>query len=187
MDCSTPGFLVYHQLPELAQTHVHQVGDAIQTSQPLLSPSPPAFNLSQHRSLFKSVSSSQQMDKLLELQLQHQFFLRIFRTHFLSDWQVWFPCSPGDFQESSPTLQFKTSILQCSAFFLSFFFSERNGKFIQDNLKITTRDSVFEKNQILFQRDKREGQYICDFREGVCTIKNTYWKKVTAICKEHIS
>ena len=46
MDCSTPGFPIYHQLTELAQTHVHQVGDAIQPSHPLLSPSPPAFNLS---------------------------------------------------------------------------------------------------------------------------------------------
>ena len=75
-------FPVCHQLPELAQTHVHQVSDTIQPSQPLLSPSP-AFNLSQHRSLFKSVSSLQQADKLLELQLQHQSFLRIFRTGFL--------------------------------------------------------------------------------------------------------
>ena len=47
MDCSTPGFPVHHQLPELAQTHVHRVSDAIQPSHPLLSPSPPAFNLSQ--------------------------------------------------------------------------------------------------------------------------------------------
>ena len=50
-DSSTPGFPVHHQLPELAQTHVHQVGDAIQPSHPLLSPSPPALNLSQHQSL----------------------------------------------------------------------------------------------------------------------------------------
>ena len=48
MDCSTPGFPVHHQLPELAQTHVHQVGDAIQPSHPLSSPSPHAFNLSQN-------------------------------------------------------------------------------------------------------------------------------------------
>ena len=52
MDCSTPGFPVHHQLPELTQTHVHRVSDAIQPSHPLLSPSPPAFNLSQHRGLF---------------------------------------------------------------------------------------------------------------------------------------
>ena len=58
MDCSTPGLPVHHQLPELAQTHVHGVSDAIQPSHPLASPSPPAFNLSQHQGLFKSVSSS---------------------------------------------------------------------------------------------------------------------------------
>ena len=52
MDCSTPGSPFHHQLPELAQTHVHQVGDAIQPSHPLSSPCPPAFNLSQHQGLF---------------------------------------------------------------------------------------------------------------------------------------
>ena len=51
MDCSMPGFPVHHQLPELAQTHVHHVSDAIQPSHPLLSPSPPAFKLSQHQGL----------------------------------------------------------------------------------------------------------------------------------------
>ena len=58
MDCSTPGFPVHHPLPELAQTHVHRVGDAIQPSHPLSSPSPPTFNLSQHQGLCKRVSSS---------------------------------------------------------------------------------------------------------------------------------
>ena len=53
MDCSTPGFPVHHQLPGLIQTHVHRVGDAIQSSHPLSSPSPPVFNLSQHQGLFK--------------------------------------------------------------------------------------------------------------------------------------
>ena len=69
MDCSTPGLPVYHQLPELAQTHVHRVGDAIQPSHPLSSPSPPAFNLFQHQGLFQWVSSSHQVAKLLEFQL----------------------------------------------------------------------------------------------------------------------
>ena len=53
LDYSIPGFPVHHQLPELAQTHVHWVGDAIQPSHPLLSPSPPPFNLSQHQGLFQ--------------------------------------------------------------------------------------------------------------------------------------
>ena len=48
MDCSTPGLPIHHQLPEFTQTHVHWVGDTIQPSHPLLSPSPPIFNLSQH-------------------------------------------------------------------------------------------------------------------------------------------
>ena len=69
MDCSTPGFPVHHQLSELAQTHVHQVSDAIQTSHPLSSLSSPAFKLSQHQGLFKLVSSSHQMTKGLEFQL----------------------------------------------------------------------------------------------------------------------
>jgi len=58
VDCSTPGFPVLHHLPELAQTHVHRVGDAIQPSHPLSPPSPPALNLSQHQDLFQWVSSS---------------------------------------------------------------------------------------------------------------------------------
>ena len=60
MDCSMPGFAVHYQLPELTQTHVHRVSDAIQPSHPLSSPSPPAFNLSQHQGLFQRVSSSPQ-------------------------------------------------------------------------------------------------------------------------------
>ena len=57
MDCSTPGLPVHHQLPEFTQTHVHWVGDAIQPSHPLSSPSPPTFNLSQHQGLFHWVGS----------------------------------------------------------------------------------------------------------------------------------
>ena len=81
MDCSTPGLPVYHLL-ELAQTHVHQVSDAIQPSHPLSSPSPPTFNLSQHQGLFRWVSCLHQVVKGLELQLQHQSFQWIFRTDF---------------------------------------------------------------------------------------------------------
>ena len=69
MNHSTPGLPVHHQLPEFTQTHVHWVGDAIQPSHPLSSPSPPALNLSQHQGLFKWVSSSQQVVKLLDFQL----------------------------------------------------------------------------------------------------------------------
>ena len=83
MDCSMPGVPVHHELPELAQTHVLRVSDAIQPSHPLLSPSPPAFNLSQHQGLFHRVSSSHQVAKVLELQLQHRSFQSILRTDFL--------------------------------------------------------------------------------------------------------
>ena len=72
VDCSMPGFPVHHQLPELAQTHVRRVDVAIQLSHPLSSPSLPAFNLSQHQGLFQGVSSSHQVAKVLEFQLQHQ-------------------------------------------------------------------------------------------------------------------
>ena len=71
MNHSTPGLPVHHQLLESTQTHLHWVGDAIQPSHPLSSPSPPALNLSQHQSLFKWVSSSHQVARVLEFQLQH--------------------------------------------------------------------------------------------------------------------
>ena len=82
-DCSMPGLPLHLQLPELAQTHVHWVGDVIKPSHPLSSPSPPGFNLSQHQGLFQWVSSSHQVDKVLGFQLQHQSFQWTFRTDFL--------------------------------------------------------------------------------------------------------
>ena len=66
MDCSTPGLPVHHQFLDFTQTHVPWVGDAIQPFHPLSSPSPPAFNLSQHQGLFKWVTSSHQVAKVLE-------------------------------------------------------------------------------------------------------------------------
>ena len=83
MGSSTPDLFVLHQLPEFTQTHIHWVSDAIQPSHPLLSPSLPALNLSQHQGLFKWVSSSHQVAKVLEFQLHHQSFQWIFRTDFL--------------------------------------------------------------------------------------------------------
>ena len=83
MDCNTPGLPVHDQLLDLAQTHVLWVGDAIQPSHPLSSPSPPAFNLSQHQGLFKWVSSSHQVAKILEFQFQHQSFQWTPRTDLL--------------------------------------------------------------------------------------------------------
>ena len=83
MDCSTPGLSVLHRLPVLDQTHVSWVGDAIQTSHPLSSPSPPTFNLSQHQGFFQWISSLNQVAEVLEFQLQHQSVQWIFRTDFL--------------------------------------------------------------------------------------------------------
>ena len=108
MDCSKPGFLHHHQLQEPTQTHIHCISDAIQPSHPLSSPSLPTFSLSQHQGLFQWVSSSRQIAKVLEFQLQHQSFQWIFRTDFLYGRQFWYPCSPRDSQESSPTPQFKS-------------------------------------------------------------------------------
>ena len=83
MNCSTPGLPVHHQLPDFTQTHVHQVGDAIQPSHPLSSPSPPALNPSQHQRLFQWVNSSHEVAKVLEFQLQHKSFWWTTRTDLL--------------------------------------------------------------------------------------------------------
>ena len=107
MDCTNPGLPVHHQVPELAQTHVHQVCNAIQPSHPLLSPSPPAFNLSQHKGLFYwsglrnrqpkywsfnfSISSSNEYSGLISFRIDWFDLLAVQGT-----------------QESSPTPQFKS-------------------------------------------------------------------------------
>ena len=83
MDCSVPGFPAHHQLPEPAQTHVQWNSDPIQPSHPLSSPSSPALNLSQHQDLFKWVSSSHEVEKILEIQFQHQSFPWTPRTDLL--------------------------------------------------------------------------------------------------------
>ena len=85
-----------------------RVGDAIQPSHPLLTPSPPALNPSQHQGLFQWVSSSHEVMKVLEFQLQHQSFQWTPRTDLCQDGLVGSPCSPRDCQESSPTPQFKS-------------------------------------------------------------------------------
>ena len=112
MDCSTPGFPVEHQLPELAQTHVHGVGDAIQSSHPLSSPSPPAFNLFQHQGLFQWVCSSHQVAKVLEFQLQHQSF-----ESFRIDWFD-FLAVQGILKNLLQHHISKASTLQHSSFFM---------------------------------------------------------------------
>ena len=119
MNRNMPGLPVHHQLPESTQTHVHWVGDAIQPSHPLSSPSPPALNPSQHQGLFQWVNSSRQVAKVLEFQLQHQSFQWIFRTDLLQNGLVGSPCSPRDSQESSPTPQFKSTNSSALSFLYS--------------------------------------------------------------------
>ena len=114
MDCSTPGFPVHHQLPELIQTHVHWGDDAIQPSHPLSSPSPPAFNLSQLQGLFQWVSSSHQVIKVLELQLQHQSLQWIFLYH----WWFYLLAGQGTLKSLIQHDSSKASILWHSAFFV---------------------------------------------------------------------
>ena len=106
MDCSGPGFPVFHHLPEFAQTHVHWVGDATQPSHSLPPPSPPVLNLSEHQGLFHWFSSARQVAKVLKLQLWHQSFQWILRVDFLSDWLVW-SCSLKDSQEFALAPQLK--------------------------------------------------------------------------------
>ena len=109
MNCSTPGLPVHHQLLEFTQNHVHWVGDAIQPSHPLSSPSSPVLNLSHHQGLFKWLNSSHEVAKVLSFSLsinpskEHPAP----RTDLLQDGLVGSPCSPRDSQESSPTPQFK--------------------------------------------------------------------------------
>ena len=117
MACSTPGLPVHHQLLEPTQTPVYCVGDAIQPSHPLSSPSPPAFNLSQHQGLFQWVNSSHKVAKVLELQL-HQSFQWIFRMiSFRMDWLALLAVQ-GTLKSLLQHYSSKASILWHSTFFI---------------------------------------------------------------------
>ena len=117
MDCSTPGLPVYYQLPELTQTQVRRVGDAIQSSHPLPSPSP-AFNLSQHQGLFQWVSSSHQVAKYWSF----SFCISLSSAYsglisFRIDWLDLLAVQ-GTLKSLLQHHSSKTSILRCSAFFI---------------------------------------------------------------------
>ena len=118
MNFSTPGFPGHHHLPELAQTHIHWVCDAIQPSHPLSSPSPPALNLSQPQDLFKWVNSLHQVDKVLEFQHQHHSFQWTLRTDLL--WMDWLDllAVQGTLKSLLQHHSSKASFLQLSAFFI---------------------------------------------------------------------
>ena len=118
MDCSTPGLPVHHQLLGFTQTHVHPVSDAIQPSHPLLSPSPPAFSLSQYQGLFKWVSSSRQVAKYwsfsFSISPSNEYSgLKSFRIDWLDLLAV-----QGTLKSLLQHYSSKASILQCSAFFI---------------------------------------------------------------------
>ena len=89
MDCSTPGFPVHHQFPKFTQAHVHWVGDAIQPSHPLLSPSPPAFSSSWYWESFQWVSSSHQMAKVLEFLASTSVLPMNIQNWFPLGWTGW--------------------------------------------------------------------------------------------------
>jgi len=117
MNHSTPGLPVHHHLPEFTSTHVYRVGDAIQPSHPLSSPSPPAPNPSQHQSLFQWVNSSHEVAKVLEFQLQHQSSQWTPRTHlFRMDWLDLLAVQ-GTLKSLLKYHSSKASVLRHSAFF----------------------------------------------------------------------
>ena len=129
----------YHQLPELTQTHVPWVGDTIQPSHPLLSPSPPAFNLSQHQGLFQWVSSSHQVAKVLEFELQHQSF-----QWFPLEWTGWI-----SWQSKGLSRVFSNTTVQKHQFFGAQLSSQSNmttGK----NIALTRRTFVGKGMSLLF-------------------------------------
>ena len=115
VDCGMPSFSVPHHLPEFAQVHVHSVRDAVQPSHPL-TPSSPAFTLSQHQGLFQWVSSSHHVVKVLELQLQHQYSGLI---SFRIDWFDLLAVQ-GTLKCLLQHCSSKASVLQCSAFCMVF-------------------------------------------------------------------
>ena len=121
MDCSISCFPILHCHSEFAQTRVHCVDDAIQPSHPLSLPSPPALSISQHQGLFQWISSSHQVAKLLELQLQHQYFQWIFRVNIL--WEIRIDlldllAVQGTHRSLLQNHSWKESILWHSAFFV---------------------------------------------------------------------
>ena len=118
MDCSTPGFPVHHQLRELTQTHVHRVGDAIQQFHPLLSPSPPAFDLSQHQGLFQWISSLHQVVKVLGVSASASVLPVNIQEWFSLGWTGWISLQSKGLSSVLQHHSSKASVLRHSAFFI---------------------------------------------------------------------
>ena len=151
MDYGKPGFPVLHQLPELAQTHVHSVSD-IQPFDPVSSPSP-VFNLSQHRGLFQWVSSSHQVAKVLKFQLQHQFFQwTLGLISFRMDWFDLFAVQ-GTLKSLLQHHNSKTSILQIC-------------HMINESLSLSIRPFSIKRQQPL----RIVLTKICQIKESLCGV-----------------
>ena len=118
MDYSRPGLPIHHQLLEFTQIHVCWVSNTIQASHPLSSPSPPTFNLSQHKGLFQWLSPSHQIEKVLEVQLQHQSFQWIFRIDFFRMDLLDILAVRGTLRSLLQHHSSKASTLRRSAFFI---------------------------------------------------------------------
>ena len=106
MNRSTPGLPVHHQLLESTQTHVHRVGDAIQPSHPLSSPSPPAPDPSQHQGLFQWVNSSHEVAKVLEFQLPLKLMVILLHHRI-----IWHKCACWEVFASSNLFLSKESVI----------------------------------------------------------------------------
>ena len=120
MSCSTPGLPVHRQLPEFTQTQVHWVGDAIQPSHLLSSPSLPAPNPSQHQSLFQWVNSSPWGGQSTGVSALASFLPKNTQEWSPSEWIGWISCSRRDSLESSPTPQFKSINSSALSFLYNF-------------------------------------------------------------------
>ena len=116
MDCSTPGFPVHHQLPELTQTHVHWVGDAIQISHSVSSPSPPAFSLSQHQGFFNELALHIRWSKYWNFSINPSNEYSVLIS-IKTDWFDLLTVQ-GTLKSLFQHHSSKASILQCSAFFM---------------------------------------------------------------------
>ena len=184
VNCSMPDLPVHHHLLEFTQTHAHWVGDAIQPSHPLSSPSPSALNLSQHQRLFKWVSSSNQVTKVLEFQLEDQFFQWTPRTDLLWDGLVGSPCSPRDSQESSPTPQFKSINSSVLSFLYSpsiYSSSPRPPEYVNFGIKNMYRCDLFsdcEMGSITWILQVRPMSLSSSFQEGGWKLRSRYWVDV---------
>ena len=148
MDCSRPGIPVHHQLLELTQTYIHGVDDAIQSSHPLSSPSPLAFNLSQHQGLFKWVRFSHQVDKdwsfTFSICPSNEYSgLISFRMHWLDLLAV-----QGIFKSPLQHHSSKASVLRCLAFFIAQ--SHVHAWLLEKNIALTRWTLVGKVKSLLF-------------------------------------